>query len=168
MDSPPAVYLLAADAPRLQAFAAQLRPHLAQGLQLHCVADTADAARLAARPHALYLLLGLPLHPAPTGATAARDQALRAALLQLGIGFQVIHAGAPPSQTDPVDQARQAHQALGAIAQRLGPGCVQSWPALPRPALRRTKPQPRGWPAVHRTSGPPSPRPDGWWPRSRT
>ena len=76
MDSPPAVYLLAADAPRLQAFAAQLRTHLAQGLQLHCVGDAADAARLAARPHALYLLLGLPLRPGAAADDAARDLAL--------------------------------------------------------------------------------------------
>lgn len=139
MDSPPAVYLLAADAPRLQAFAAQLRTHLAQGLQLHCVGDAADAARLAARPHALYLLLGLPLRPGAAADDAARDQALRAALLRLGIGFQVIHADAPQSQADQVDQARQAHQALSAIAQRLGAGCVQSWPALPQPALRQRR-----------------------------
>lgn len=130
MDSPPAVYLLAADAPRLQAFAAQLRTHLAGGLQLHCVGDAADAARLAARPHALHLLLGLPLHPAPTDGTAARDQALRAALLRLGIGFQVIHAAAPESL---------AHQALTAISQRLGAGCVQSWPPLAQPAPRQRR-----------------------------
>ena len=127
MDFAPIIYLLAADRLRQQALAAQLRTHLSSELQLQCLIV---AEQLAAAPGTLYLLMGLPLSPAPTSDDAALDQALRAAVLRLGISFQVIHADT---------YERQTHQALTVIAQGLGERCVQSWPTLPQPAVRQRR-----------------------------
>ncbi|MGE8321300.1 MAG: hypothetical protein ACN6O3_21320 [Comamonas sp.] len=129
MHSPPVVFLLGASPGPLQAFAAGVRAHLASGrqAQLHCLAE---AAQVAPQPGALYLLLGQALRPGAASAEAARDLALRAALLRHGLGFQVIHA-APPE--------RQLHQALSAIAQQLGADWVQSWPAQPQAEAPRRR-----------------------------
>lgn len=129
MDRSPAIYLLGADPVQLQALAAQVRMHLAGAQQPH-VHSIIDAAQVAVHPCALYLLLGLALRPGGQNDDSARERALRDVLLLQAIDFQVIHAAAPE---------RQAHQALTVIEQRLGTGWVQSWPALPEPAVRQRR-----------------------------